>query len=45
MRAAVKNAEAIGTLGTSKPSVKEMFAEVFETPDWRLEEQRRELGY
>lgn len=44
VRAAVKAAEAIGTLATSKPGVEELFAQVFETSDWRLEEQRRELG-
>ncbi|TNE41753.1 MAG: 3-methyl-2-oxobutanoate dehydrogenase (2-methylpropanoyl-transferring) subunit alpha [Sphingomonadales bacterium] len=44
VRAAVKEAEAVGTLGKSKPSVREMFEDVFETPDWRLIEQRRELG-
>jgi 2-oxoisovalerate dehydrogenase E1 component alpha subunit len=44
VRAAVKTAEAIGTLGKSKPSVKEMFEGVFKEPDWRVIEQRRELG-
>ncbi|MDP3493758.1 MAG: thiamine pyrophosphate-dependent enzyme [Hyphomonadaceae bacterium] len=44
VRLAVKAGEAIGTLGKSKPSVKEMFEDVFATPDWRLIEQRRELG-
>lgn len=41
---AVKQAEAIGTLGESKPSVKEMFDGVFEELDWRLLEQRGEIG-
>lgn len=44
VRAAVKEAEAIGTLGKSKPPVEEMFEGVFKEPDWRLIEQRRELG-
>jgi 2-oxoisovalerate dehydrogenase E1 component alpha subunit len=44
VRAAVKAGEAVGTLGKSKPSVKEMFEGVFAVPDWRLIEQRRELG-
>lgn len=44
VRAAVKEAEAVGTLGKSKPSVKEMFEGVFKDPDWRVVEQRRELG-
>jgi len=44
VRAEVKKAEAAGTLGQSKPSVKEMFECVFKEPDWRHIEQRRELG-
>ncbi|MCK5750310.1 MAG: 3-methyl-2-oxobutanoate dehydrogenase (2-methylpropanoyl-transferring) subunit alpha [Oricola sp.] len=44
VRAAVKEGERTGVLGASKPSVKEMFEEVFEEPDWRLIEQRREFG-
>jgi 2-oxoisovalerate dehydrogenase E1 component alpha subunit len=44
IRAAVKAGEAVGTLGMSKPSVKEMFEGVFKEPDWRLIEQRREVG-
>lgn len=44
VRDEVKKAEMVGTLGQSKPSVKEMFECVFEQPDWRLIEQRRELG-
>lgn len=44
VKAAVKEAEAVGTLGKSKPSVKEMFEGVFKEPDWRVIEQRRELG-
>ncbi|MDH7637635.1 thiamine pyrophosphate-dependent enzyme [Sphingomonas oryzagri] len=44
VRAAVKEAEAVGTLGKSKPPVSEMFEGVFKEPDWRVIEQRRELG-
>jgi 2-oxoisovalerate dehydrogenase E1 component alpha subunit len=44
VRQAVKQGEAIGTLGKSKPSVREMFEGVFKEPDWRIIEQRRELG-
>ena len=44
VRAARKAGEAIGTLGTSKPSTREMFEKVYKTPDWRIIEQRRELG-
>jgi 2-oxoisovalerate dehydrogenase E1 component alpha subunit len=44
VRAAGKEGEAVGTLGKSKPPVGEMFEGVFESPDWRVVEQRRELG-
>jgi 2-oxoisovalerate dehydrogenase E1 component alpha subunit len=44
VRAAMKAGEAIGTLGKSKPPVREMFEHVFKAPDWRLIEQRREMG-
>ena len=44
VRAAVKEGEAVGTLGHSKPSVREMFEGVFEEPDWRIVEQRGEIG-
>ena len=44
VRVAVKEAEAVGTLGKSKPPVSEMFEGVFKEPDWRVIEQRRELG-
>jgi len=44
VRAAGKESEAIGTLGQSRPSVKTMFEEVYATEDWRLVEQRREVG-
>lgn len=44
VRTAAKEGEAIGTLGRSKPDVSEMFEDVFKEPDWRVIEQRRELG-
>ena len=44
IRDVVKEGEAIGTLGESKPSVKEMFEGVFKEPDWRIKEQRGEVG-
>lgn len=44
VRAAVREAEQVGTLGKSKPDLREMFEGVFKEPDWRLVEQRRELG-
>ncbi len=44
VRAAARESEAIGTLGQSRPSVKTMFEEVYATEDWRLVEQRREVG-
>jgi 2-oxoisovalerate dehydrogenase E1 component alpha subunit len=44
VRAAVRAGEAIGTLGKSKPSTREMFEDVYKYPDWRTLEQRRELG-
>lgn len=44
IRTAQKEAEAIGTIGKSKPSLKEMFEGVFKEPDWRVIEQRREVG-
>jgi 2-oxoisovalerate dehydrogenase E1 component alpha subunit len=43
VRTAVKEGEAVGTLGQSKPPVSEMFEGVFEKPDWRVIAQRREL--
>lgn len=43
VRAAVKEAEKIGTLGKSKPPIEQMFEGVFEEPDWRLVEQLREV--
>ncbi len=44
IKAATKQAEGIGTLGQSKPNVREMFEDVFKEPDWRILEQRREVG-
>lgn len=44
VKAAVKAAEAVGTLGASKPPVGEMFECVFKDADWRIDEQRAELG-
>lgn len=44
LRTAQRAAETVGTLGQSKPSVAEMFEGVFKEPDWRVIEQRRELG-
>lgn len=44
IRTAQKGAEAIGTFGQSKPNLREMFEGVFKEPDWRVKEQRIELG-
>jgi 2-oxoisovalerate dehydrogenase E1 component alpha subunit len=44
VRAAAKAGEAIGTLGTSSPSKREMIEDVYKEADWRIIEQRRELG-
>ncbi len=44
VRAAGKEAEAIGTLGQSRPSTAEMFLDVFKEPDWRQRKQRQEVG-
>ncbi|MDO1559396.1 thiamine pyrophosphate-dependent enzyme [Brevundimonas sp. 2R-24] len=44
VRAAGKEAEAIGTIGQSRPSVKTMFEDVYKEPDWRLIRQRQEVG-
>ena len=43
VKAAIKAAEAIGTLGNSKPPVASMFDGVFAERDWRVEEQALEL--
>jgi 2-oxoisovalerate dehydrogenase E1 component alpha subunit len=44
IRAAARVAEQTGSLGQSKPDRAEMFEGVFKDPDWRVIEQRRELG-
>lgn len=44
VRAAMRESEAVGTLGKSKPPLAEMFEGVFAEPDWRLIEQRQEAG-
>lgn len=44
IQTAIDQGEEIGSLGQSKPPVKEMFEGVFKEPDWRVIEQRRELG-
>ena len=44
IRAAVKEGQAIGTIGESKPDIDSMFEDVFKEPDWRVIEQRREIG-
>ena len=44
VRIAVKEGESVGTLGVSKPSPREMFEDVYKEPDWRLIEQRRQIG-
>lgn len=43
VKAAIKQGEAIGTLGKSKPPVSEMFEDVFAEPDWRIIEQRKQV--
>jgi 2-oxoisovalerate dehydrogenase E1 component alpha subunit len=45
VRTAVKAGEAIGSLGKSKPDPATMFEDIFKTPDWRHEEQKREAGF
>lgn len=45
LQTAMNEAEAVGTLGRSKPAVGEMFNGVFKDPDWRQVEQRRELEF
>ncbi len=45
VRAAAREAEATGTLSTgSKPSVREMFEEVYKEAPWNIREQRQEVG-
>jgi len=42
--AAAKEADAVGTLGKSKPDRAVLFEDVFAEPDWRLLDQRQTLG-
>ncbi len=45
VRDTARQSEAIGTLATgSKPSVREMFEDVFNEMPWHIREQRQELG-
>jgi 2-oxoisovalerate dehydrogenase E1 component alpha subunit len=44
VRAAMKQGEAVGAHGKSKPDPRAMFEDVYKSPDWRLIEQQRELG-
>ena len=44
VRAAGKESEAIGTLGQSRPSVKEMFVDVYKEEPWHIRRQRQEMG-
>jgi len=44
VRAVVKQGESIGVLGENNPRAREMFECVFKEPDWRVIEQRGELG-
>jgi 2-oxoisovalerate dehydrogenase E1 component alpha subunit len=43
VRAAAREAEAIGALGQSRPPVEQMFEDVYKDMDWRLRRQRDEL--
>ena len=45
VRAAAKEAEAIGTLGQSRPEAATMFEDVYKDMDWRLLRQKREAGF
>ena len=44
VRAAAREAEAIGTLGQSRVSSRTLFEDVFKEPDGRLRRQRQQLG-
>jgi 2-oxoisovalerate dehydrogenase E1 component alpha subunit len=44
VRVASNAADAIGTLGTSRPPLTAMFEDVFGEPDARLARQRHALG-
>src|SRR5579875_1625104 len=44
VRAAAREAEAVGTLGQSRPETASMFEDVYKEMDWRLVRQRAEAG-
>ena len=44
VRAAAREAEAVGVLGQSRVSSRTLFEDVFAQPDWRLRRQRQQLG-
>ena len=44
VRAAAREAEAIGTLGQSRPETATMFEDVYKEMDWRLLRQKAEMG-
>ena len=44
VRAAAREAEAVGTLGQSRPETATMFEDVYKDMDWRLVRQKAELG-
>jgi 2-oxoisovalerate dehydrogenase E1 component alpha subunit len=44
VRAAAREAEAVGTLGQSRPETATMFEDVYKEMDWRLVRQKAELG-
>ncbi|MGE0044422.1 MAG: thiamine pyrophosphate-dependent enzyme [Hyphomonadaceae bacterium] len=44
VKAAGKESEAVGTLGQSRPSVKEMFEDVYKETPWHIRRQRQEQG-
>ena len=44
MRAANKEAESNGTLGTNPPSASTMFDDVYKEMPWHLRRQRQEMG-
>ncbi len=45
VRTAAREADAVGTLGKSRPDPSVMFEDIFEQPDWRLLQQRHEAGF
>ena len=44
VRAADREASALGTLGQAKPSVKTMFEDVYKDMPWHIRRQRQEMG-